>query len=395
MTLWDKGYALDETVARFTVQNDPVLDRRLVRYDCRASLVHAEMLARQGLLSAAELDALRQALAEIVRQDEQGAFAIRTADEDVHTAIERFLTERCGEAGRKIHTARSRNDQVLTAIRLYEKHELGAIRQKLASFRGALAELIGRSGDVPLPGYTHMRRAMPASVALWLGCFVESSFDDERLLEATLQLVDQSPLGTAAGFGVPLIDVDRAGTARALGFARVQSNPLYAQLSRGKLESTVVHLCTQILFDLNRLASDLILFGMTELGFVVLPDALCTGSSIMPQKKNPDVLELVRAKYHVVLGEEAKLKGIIGNLMSGYHRDLQLTKEPLFVSIDSTEECLDVMAVVLGSIGIDEQRCRAAMSDELYATERAYALVQQGTPFRDAYRQIGRRFVGR
>lgn len=393
MSLWEKGYDLDAEVARFTVGNDWQLDARLVAYDCRASLAHAEMLERTGVLTEAELESLRAALDHIVGAHDEGTFEIQAADEDVHTAIERVLTERCGDAGRKIHTARSRNDQVLTALRLYERDEVAALTERLARYRQALADRIGRDGRVPLPGYTHMRKAMPTTVAAWLGCFVEACDDDRRLLQVTGELLDQSPLGTAAGFGVPVLDVDRRGTAQALGFSRLTKSGLYAQLSRGKLDAALLHACGQLLMSLNRLASDLILFSMTEFGFVRLPDELCTGSSIMPQKKNPDVLELVRASYHVVTGEQLKLQGLIGNLMSGYHRDAQLGKEPLFVGLDRTQACLDVMALVVDGMVIDEPRCRQALTDELYATERAYGLVKEGVPFREAYRRIGAEFV--
>jgi argininosuccinate lyase len=393
MALWDKGYDLDAQVARFTVGNDYLLDQRLVPYDCQASLAHAEMLQRTGVLTPEELDSLRDGLEHITGAHGRGDFEIRPADEDCHTAIERVLTERCGDAGRKIHTARSRNDQVLTALRLYEKAQCQAIADGLARYRQTLGERIRLQGPIPMPGYTHMRKAMPTTVAQWLGSFVEASEDDGRLLQAAAGLVDQSPLGTAAGFGVPVLDVDREGTARALGFARLTDNPLYAQLSRGKLEAVLLCACAQISLSLNRLASDLILFSMTEFGFVELPDELCTGSSIMPQKKNPDVLELVRASYHVVLGEQHKLQSLIGNLMSGYHRDGQLGKEPLFVGLDRTKDCLEVMAVLIAGMTIDETRCREALTDELYATERAYEMVKEGVPFREAYRRVGAKFV--
>ncbi|MBW2524786.1 MAG: argininosuccinate lyase [Deltaproteobacteria bacterium] len=393
MAIWDKGYDLDAQVARFTVGNDYLLDQRLVPYDCRASRVHAEMLERTGVLTADELAQLLAGLEAIEHSHARGEFVIRPEDEDCHTAIERVLTERCGDAGRKIHTARSRNDQVLTALRLYEKEAIAAIGERLDRYRQSLATRVDQQGAIELPGYTHMRKAMPTTVACWLGCFVEASQDDERLLRAANVVLDQSPLGTAAGFGVPVLDVDRQTTTAALGFDRTTESPLYAQLGRGKLEAALLHACSQILLSLNRLASDLILFSMTELGFVVLPDELCTGSSIMPQKKNPDVLELVRGSYHVVLAEQHKLQSLVGNLMSGYHRDGQLGKEPLFASLDRTQDCLDIMTVVVHGLSIDEERCREALTEELYATERAYELVAQGVPFRDAYRRIGSRYV--
>lgn len=391
MTLWEKGYELDPRIARFTVGNDYRLDQRLVPHDCFGSLAHAEMLCQQGLLTTAELECIRRGLEEIGERHAEGSFEIHPDQEDCHTAIEAYLTERCGDGGRKIHTARSRNDQVLTALRLYEREALAELDRAIEDFRSALAQRVAQDGEIALPGYTHMRKAMPTTVALWLGCFADAAADDRRLLAAAADIVDQSPLGTAAGFGVPVLDIDRQGTAEALGFAQVMDNGLYAQLSRGKVEATIVHCCAQVLCGLNRLASDLILFSMSELGFVTLPDELCTGSSIMPQKKNPDVLELVRASYHVVLGEQLKLQSLIGNLMSGYHRDQQLGKEPLFSSLDRTLDCLAVTTLVVGRMAVDEDRCRRALTDELYATERAYELVQAGTPFRDAYRLIANR----
>ena len=362
MKLWCPDNSHDRNIERFTVGNDYLLDQRLVPYDCEASAAHAEMLCAAGVLTEHELTALQAAFHEILELHRNGGFPIAPEDEDCHTAIENFLTGRCGEAGRKIHTARSRNDQVLTAFRLYEKHALARIEGSLDKYREALRNLIHRQGSVALPGYTHMQRAMPATVGMWSGSFEAAAADDIDLLQATVRLVDQSPLGTAAGFGVPGFHVDRERTARSLSFARVMDNPLYAQLSRGRTEAAVLAVCSQILLGLNRLATDLILFSTREFGFVRLGKGHTTGSSIMPHKRNPDALELVRGKYHVVVGEEMKVKGITANLMSGYNRDAQLTKEPVFNGLDVTNDCLEVVSGLLHGLSFDEDRCREAMA---------------------------------
>jgi len=391
MKLWQKGIDVDKQVEDYTVGKDHLLDQRLVPYDCRASIAHARMLAKIGILSKKELHDLEVGLTGILSLHGQGDFTITKEDEDCHTAIERHLTDSYGETGKKIHTARSRNDQVLIAIRLYEKDALDTISSRMTSLQEALAKLVAAYGNTPIPGYTHMQKAMPTTIGCWLGSYILSLEDTKGLLPGIFSMVDQSPLGTAAGFGVPILKIDREMTAKELGFSRVQENPMHAQLSRGKTEGAITHLCSQASLDCNRLATDLILFSTPEFGYLRLPEKFCTGSSIMPQKKNPDVLELARANYHVVLGEQAKIQGIIGNLMSGYNRDLQLTKEPLFNAIDMTLSTLSIMSLVVSGLVIDHEACKKAMTKELYATEEAYKLVKKGMPFREAYREIARR----
>ena len=244
-----------------------------------------------------------------------------------------------------------------------------------------------------MPGYTHMQRAMPATAGMWLAAFADAAADDLSLLDSVASLIDQSPLGTGAGFGVPVFVIDREYTAGLLGFSRVQQNPIYAQMSRGKFEGAILNALSQVMFVLNRLAADLMLFTTREFGFISLPDEYCTGSSIMPQKKNPDVLELVRGKYHIVVAEEFKIKSLIGNLMSGYQRDLGLTKKPLFDAFDATLASLDTMSRLIPRIELDAAACAAAMSREIYATEEAYRLVQEGAAFREAYRKIGEKYA--
>mgnify|MGYP001600294429 CR=1 FL=1 len=388
MKLWEKGISVDKEVEAFTVGNDYLLDQRLVEFDCIASIAHAKMLAKINVLTKKEVDELEKGLQEIIELNKNGKFQISKEDEDCHTAIENHLTNKYGEVGKKIHTARSRNDQVLTALRLYEKHELEETKKLVVQMQNSLQIAIDKQGKVKMPGYTHMQRAMPTTVETWLSSFQESLDNDLQLLDVAYKLCDASPLGTAAGFGVPVLEIDRNFTANELKFAKLIKNPIYAQLSRGKIESTVMHALTNVMLTLNKLATDLALFNTSEFSLVNLPENMCTGSSIMPQKKNPDVLELVRAKYHVVLGEEFKMKSTISNLPSGYNRDLQLTKEPLFNAIDTTQQCLNIMSLLVKQIKINEKNCENALTTEMFATEEAYKLVKKGATFREAYRQV-------
>ncbi|MBL6989859.1 MAG: argininosuccinate lyase [Bacteriovoracaceae bacterium] len=390
MKLWKKGYDLNHKIEQFTVGNDPILDLELVQFDCQASSAHAKMLKSIGILSEKELEQLLGGLLEIEKLAASNNFEINVADEDCHTAIENYLVKKFGDTGKKIHTARSRNDQVLTAIRLFEKQKLTQLLELVDSFQKATQLTIKKFGSVEIPGYTHMQKAMPTDIATWLTCFIDSFEDNKLLINSVLEVVDQSPLGTAAGFGVPVLEIDRQMTADLMGFKKVQNNPIYAQLSRGKVESHILHLCSQVMYDLNKLASDLIMQSMVEFGLVTLPVEFCTGSSIMPQKRNPDVLELVRAKYHVVLGEEFKVKSLIGNLISGYNRDTQLTKDPLFTGLGTTMSSLEIMTLVIGGITVEESMCKKALTDELYATKKVYEMVKDGVPFREAYQKIAK-----
>jgi len=392
MALWDKGDSVDEAILAFSAGDEYRLDERLVPYDCRASIAHVRMLETVGGVTAHERDQLIAGLEEITRLHAAGEFVIQRNQEDCHTAIEEWLTTHVGVAGKKIHLGRSRNDQVLTALRLYEQEALGGIRERLDAYRHALADRAAAQGDLPMPGYTHMRRAMPTTVGTWLTAFVDAADDDRMMLDAVSALIDRSPLGTGAGYGVPVFDLDRSATSKELGFAAIHHNPISAHMSRGKYEGVVLSILSQTLCSLNRLATDLLIFSMPELGFVQLPASLCTGSSIMPQKHNPDVLELVRAKYHVILAEEFKVKSLIGNLMTGYQRDLGLTKAPVFIGFDTTHASLEIMSLVIKAVEIDAAALRAAMSEDLYATEEAYRLVKDGTPFRDAYRRIAEKY---
>ncbi len=391
MKLWQKNTVLDPRIERFTVGDDPLLDGKLVRFDCEASVAHARMLGKIGVLKPGEVRRLVSGLKEIIRLDAEGKFPIRQEDEDCHTAIENRLTRILGNLGKKIHTARSRNDQVLAALRLYYKEALSACDRAALSYIRGLKRFKSGYGRIRLPGYTHTRKAMASTVGLWAGAFIESMEDDRRLLRFASEWLDQCPLGTGAGYGVPL-HVDRSFTAKLLGFKRVQRNPMYVQNSRGKFESLMVHAMVQVLLDLNRAASDLIFFSMPEFGYFVLPKTFCTGSSIMPQKKNPDVLEVLRAKYHVVISYEFQVKNIIGNLLSGYNRDLQLTKMPTMKGLEITKESLSVADLIFKNLKVNEENCRKALTKDIYAAEEAHRLVRRGVPFREAYKRISKRY---
>jgi argininosuccinate lyase len=385
--LWDKGGRLDERILAFTAGEDYVLDQRLVRYDVQGSIAHAEMLVRQGLLDAEDGSRISAALMTLGAEHAAGRWAIELADEDAHTALERRLTERVGPAGGRIHLGRSRNDQVLTALRLYLKDAAQSLAAAAGETAGALDRLVASQGDVPLPGYTHMQPAMPSSVGLWAGGFAAELRDDAEGLQSAARRADRNPLGSAAGYGAPGLTLDREATRERLGFATLHEPVTAVQLSRGKAEATLVFEIALLLQDLSRLAADLLLFYMRELAFVSLPDEMTTGSSIMPQKRNPDVFELVRGTAVVAQAALVEILGITSKLPSGYHRDLQRLKAPLFRSIDLGLDTAAIMTHALG--GVRFEPANIHLSPELFAAERANTLaVEQGIPFREAYRQV-------
>jgi argininosuccinate lyase len=387
--LWQKTYRLNEQVERFEAAQNSTLDMRLVRHDVWGSLAHAAMLARIGVLTEDEHRALKEALCDILKLAEAGQFTITLNDEDVHTRIENYLAEVAGAAGKKIHTARSRNDQVLVDLRLYAKEQLHVIAEALLTLAETLWRFASAHSDVPMPGYTHMQRAMLSSVGLWAGAFVEALLDDEQLLATAYTLADQSPLGSAAGYGVP-IPIDRQYTAELLGFSRVQNNVIYVQNSRGKVEAACVQALAQIMLDLSKLAQDILLFTTVEYGFLHVPQELCTGSSIMPQKRNLGVMELVRARTQTVLALQQQILGIVSGLPSGYNMDYQETKRPFMEALDIVHESLEISTLVVGSLEVNSERLVAACTFELFATDRAYELTRVANlPFRDAYRIVG------
>ncbi len=385
--LWQKTYTLDALMAAFTAGSDPEIDLRLVNADCVASMAHARMLASIGILSAADTEALVQALRRIMERHRAGGFVIRTEDEDVHTAIENALVADVGDAGKRIHTGRSRNDQVLAALRLWTRGFLFSFLRAGASLVTRLLAFADANALVPMPGRTHLQIAMPSSVGLWAAAFAEELLDDMELARAAFTLTDCCPLGSAASYGVPL-PLDREMVARLLGFSRVQNNVLYANNSRGKFESIVLEAVEQAGLTLSRLAQDLILFSLPELGYFALPPELCTGSSIMPQKKNPDGLELVRAKSAGISAAVVALKTTIRGLPTGYNRDFQETKAPFFTGCETAIACVRIMDLTVEKLTVDRERLAAGFEPGIFATDAALELVAQGTPFREAYRRI-------
>jgi len=389
--LWDKGEPLDERVLRYTAGEDHGLDARLVPYDARASVAHAGMLHEAGLLSAEDLAAIREGLEALTAEHAAGEWRIALADEDVHTALETRLTERAGEAGARLHLGRSRNDQVLAALRLYLRDAVAALAAGAREVAGALDELGAREADTVLPGYTHLQQAMPSSVPLWAGGFAAELRDDAEGIEACARRIEKNPLGSAAGYGVPLLPIDRESTRRSLGFAAVHEPVTAVQLSRGKAEAQVLFEIALLMQDLGRLAADLVLFATAEFAFVSLPAAMTTGSSIMPQKRNPDVFELVRGRSATAQGCLLEALAVPAKLTSGYHRDLQLLKAPLFRGIDLAAETLSILAAALPGVRFHSERIRLDLG--LHAAEEAYRLVlDEGIPFREAYRRVGKHF---
>jgi argininosuccinate lyase len=385
--LWDKGTPLDARVLADTAGEDSALDGRLVRYDIEASIAHAEMLAHGGLLSAPELDSIRGALTAIGEDHARGAWRISVEDEDCQTAIENLLTARIGAAGGRLHAGRSRNDQVLAALRLYLRDAAEELRQGAAAVADALDALAGRQGALVLPGYTHMQQAMPSTVDLWARGFAAEIRDDVEGLALTQRRIGKNPLGSAAGYGTPNIDISREETRRRLGFAVTQEPVTAVQLSRGKAEAQLLFEITLLTQDVGRLAADLMLFYTQEFGFVTLPEAFTTGSSIMPQKRNPDVFELLRGRSSVAQAALNEVLGITQKLTSGYHRDLQLIKPPLFRAIDSCRQTLDILPSALDGVRFRPEKLR--LDPAIHAAAAANALVaQEGIPFREAYRRV-------
>jgi len=391
MKLWEKNYKINKKIEDYTVGNDYIIDKKLVKYDCIASIAHAKMLFKINILTENECNKIIKNLKEIIKLDNKNLFKIKKEDEDCHTAIETFLIKKLGKTGKKIHTARSRNDQVATALRLYYKDELKTIIKIANNLIKNLESIKEKFGKTKIPGYTHMQKAMPSSIGLWCDAFIESMQDNVTLLNFIYGHIDKSPLGTGAGYGLP-IEIDREFTANLLGFQKIQKNPLYVQNSRGKFESLILHGLNNIMFDLNKISTDILLFSMSEFGFIEFPEEVYTGSSIMAHKKNLDALELIRAKYHKTVGFEFEIKNVIGNLISGYNRDLQITKEPVFQGFNITKDSLEIMKVLLNSLKVNKTKCKERMTEELYATQKIYDLVDKGFSFRDAYKKISKEY---
>jgi argininosuccinate lyase len=385
--LWDKGTPLDARVLAYTAGDDFALDNRLVRYDIQASIAHAEMLEVQGLLSAPDLKAIREGLTAIGEDHVLGRWRVSLEQEDCQTAIENLLTARIGAAGGRLHAGRSRNDQVLAALRLYLRDAAGELRSGASAVADSLDAVGKRHGAMALPGYTHMQQAMPSTVALWAGGFAAEIRDDAEGLDLTQRRIGKNPLGSAAGYGTPNLDISREETRRRLGFSVTQEPVTAVQLSRGKAEAQLLFEITLLVQDLGRLAADLMLFYTQEFAFVSLPDAFTTGSSIMPQKRNPDVFELVRGRSAVAQAALNEVLGITQKMTSGYHRDLQLIKPPLFRAIDSCRETLGILPSALDGVNFRPENIR--LDPGIRAASAANALVaEEGIPFREAYARV-------
>jgi len=382
--LWQTSAELDSLVEAYTVGDDPALDSRLLRYEVYGSIAHAAGLKKIGLLSAREFAALRAELTKL--HDRSGRFAVAREQEDVHTAVEQALTAALGDAGAKIHAGRSRNDQVQVDLRLFLKDRLLALHEKAGNASAAWQEFGEKHGGVRIPGYSHLQRAMPTTIGHWAASHAEALEDGRRALRFAHDEADCSPLGSAAGYGI-MLPLERNYVAKLLGFSRVQRNSLRVQSSRPRVEAVVLSSLALLARDLGSLAWDLSLYSTAEFGFLRLSSSFTTGSSIMPQKKNPDVVELTRARAALFPGWLNQVLAV-GALPSGYHRDYQLTKGPLFAALDAMDLMLDVVARLPAALTVKSERCAAAVTEDLLATHEAAALVRSGVPFRNAYRTV-------
>lgn len=383
--LWQKpGVAVDAQIQRFLAGDDVVLDREFFLHDIAASGAHAEGLERIGILTGDELAGLKRELAVIADDFRSGSFVLDERYEDGHSAIEARLTERLGDAGRKIHTGRSRNDQVLVATRLWLKEKLARLAQLSREIAKVALDRAEAEDSLPIPGYTHIQRAVVSSAGMWWAGWAEAFIDDTIRAADTLALVDANPLGTAAGYGVNLA-LDRDYTTQALGFARMQLSPVYAQLSRGKFELAALEALASATLDLRRIAWDLSLFTSAEFGFVALPAQYTTGSSIMPNKRNPDVIELMRATHASVAAARTEIEQLL-SLPSGYHRDLQVSKGAIVQGFGRGLAALELLPALLANLEWREDRLRAAIDAGMYATDVAVEAAIDGVPFREAYK---------
>jgi argininosuccinate lyase len=386
-TLWSTSHTLDGKIFEYTAGSDRPWDARLLRWDVIGSLGHIEGLRAARLVTAAEYARLRRGLRAALVEIHRGRLGISLKHEDIHTAVEDWLTRRAPGAGERLHTGRSRNDQVACDLRLYLKDRLLAIHTDALELIGRLLEFAGRNRDVLWPGYTHQRRAMPSSVGLWAGAYAEGLLDTVEALPTLWLQVDRSPLGSAAGYGVPL-PLERERVARTLGFGGLDRNVATVQGSRGKLEAAVLFWCTQLGHEIARLSQDVVLFAAEEFGYLVLPPDLATGSSIMPQKRNPDLFELTRGRAAALEGDLMAVLQIKSKLSGGYHRDFQLLKEPLMRGVERIGGMLQVIADAVPRLGVDRQRCAEALAGGTLATDEVMRRVEAGRPFRLAYRDV-------
>ncbi len=388
MKLWQKNQAPNEKIDHFTVGKDRMYDLHLAAYDCQASIAHAQMLGQIGVLATEEADQLVKVLTDLKSDAENGNFVIETEFEDMHSKIEYVLIQKLGDLGKKIHTARSRNDQVLVALHLYLKSEIETIKELTHSFFKLLMDLADQHKDHYLPGYTHFQVAMPSSFGLWFSAYAESLIDDVTLLNAAHKIVDQNPLGSAAGFGSSF-PIDRKATTESLGFADLKYNVIAAQMSRGKAEKTTASAMAALAATLSKMAMDICLYMGQEHNFISFPEELTTGSSIMPHKKNPDVFELIRGKCNLLQGLPNQLSLLMVNLPSGYHREMQLAKGPIIEAINELKACLDLFTFSLKEIQVRENILDDPKYQYVFSVDTLNEWVKEGMPFRDAYKKMG------
>ena len=389
MKLWQKNQAPHEKIDHFTTGKDRIYDLYFAAYDCQASIAHAQMLGQIGILTIEEADQL-VAVLEVLKSDaEKGDFIIENKFEDVHSKIEYVLTEQLGDLGKKIHTARSRNDQILAALHLYLKAEIKKLKELTHDFFKLLMDLAEQHKDKLLPGYTHFQVAMPSSFGLWFSAYAESLIDDVTLLNAALKIVDQNPLGSAAGYGSSF-PIDRKATTYQLDFADLKYNVIAAQMSRGKAEKTSANAMAGIAATLSKLAMDICLYMGQEHSFITFPEALTTGSSIMPHKKNPDVFELIRGKCNLIQGLPNQFGLLMTNLPSGYQREMQLAKGPMIEAIENLKACLDLFTFSLKEIKVKEDILEDPKYQYVFSVDTLNEWVKEGMAFRDAYKKMGK-----
>ena len=387
-TLWNKGTAATDIVEQFTVGNDRILDLRLAKYDIMGSKAHIAMLQKAGLLNAEELSVLDAALDEIADAVARGEFRLEEDVEDIHSQVELLLTRKLGDVGKKIHSGRSRNDQVLVDVKLFLRDELTLVKDETLALFAKLQSLSEEHKDVLLPGYTHGQIAMPSSFGLWFGAYAEALVNYMYMLGGAYKVVNRNPLGSAAGYGNSF-PLDREMTTRLLGFASPDYNSIAAQLSRGKAERSVASAIGSVALTLNKFASDCCQYMCPNFGFIHFPDSLTTGSSIMPHKKNPDVWEMVRGKCNRIMSAENEISLLCSNMPHGYHRDYQLLKDILFPALELMHSCLKMTLYMLEYIEVNRNILDSSLYDYLFTVEEVNRRTLQGVPFRDAYKQVG------
>ena len=388
MKLWQKGAAAHEKVDSFTVGKDREYDLVLAQYDCEASMAHAKMLGAIGLITTAEAQQLCKVLEALKEDAKKGVFTIENEFEDMHSKIEHVLTEKLGDLGKKIHTARSRNDQVLVAMHLYLKQELTEIKTQVIALFDLLLELAEKHQDELIPGYTHLQVAMPSSIGMWLSAYAESLVDDLYFWEAAFKITDQNPLGSAAGYG-SAFPINRELTTKLMAFKQLKVNAVASQMSRGKLEKSTAMTLSSIGSSLSKMCMDICLYMGQDFDFISFPADLTTGSSIMPHKKNPDLFELVRGKCNSLQGLPNQLALLTTNLPSGYHRELQLAKGPIIDAVQELKSCLDILLFSLPQLRVSQNTTDQKKYDYLFSVDTLNADVIAGKPFRDAYRELG------